>query len=56
MSDALNWLKQHVGIVLISILLVLFSPIISDILPNDTVSAWSKVALIVGNVLLAALT
>jgi hypothetical protein len=55
-SSAVTWLKEHAGIVLLSILLVVFSPILTDIFPKKEVSTWPKVALVVGNVLLALYT
>jgi hypothetical protein len=53
MTDFWRWLKDHLGFVLISILLVLFSPIFTDILPDKQTSGIAKVLLVGGNVLLA---
>jgi uncharacterized membrane-anchored protein YhcB (DUF1043 family) len=55
-SSATSWLKDHLGIVLVSILLAIFSPIFTDILPNKEVSTWPKIALVAGNILLAVYT
>ncbi len=55
-TAARSWISDHLGLILLSILLTLFSPIFTDLLPNASVSLWAKILLIVGNVLLAIYT
>lgn len=48
-----QWIEDHWGFLLVALLLVIFSPVFTDIVPNDDVSTLSKVILIAGNIVLA---
>jgi hypothetical protein len=51
-KEATAWVKEHVGLLAMAVLLTVFSPIFSDILPNPNVSNWSKGLLLGGNIIL----
>lgn len=53
MNEAYEWIKDHRGVLLVALILIVFSPILTDIVPRSNVPNVAKGLLIGGNIVLA---
>ncbi len=51
----MKWIKDHLGVILVTLLLFVLSPVFTEILPNHQLGMFAKATLVLGNLALAGI-